>query len=363
MTQMWPPAAPPARRGHSATIRVLVAAVVALLVAGYAAVAYVSRDRWLGGAPTEDRTSVVWTATGPDGVAPSQKDLDRTREVLQGRADDLGDAEVSLDGTTVTVRVAGGGESEVRDLSQPGRLYLRPVIHAIPVQGQPAPRTPARKASAQQITDERDLRQSTDQNVQVLALQFQSTRCGEDLLAGEDDPELPLVTCSQDGQEVYLLDTSFIDGDQIKDSSATFDDQLGQYVIDVEFAEVAAKLWADFTAASIGTQVAFTLDTGVVSAPAIREAIPNGRTQIAGSFTESQAKTLASVLGHGYLPLNLTVESSDVTAGPPAPASIPTRVALAATGLLLTLLVIVTVVYLVVAGRRRPAEVREPEPR
>ena len=65
-----------------------------------------------------------------------------------------------------------------------------------------ARRPPAGEAPrAQRIADEKELRQSSDQQIQILALQFQATRCGEDdVLAGNDDPNLPLITCSQDGK-------------------------------------------------------------------------------------------------------------------------------------------------------------------
>ncbi len=56
-----------------------------------------------------------------------------------------------------------------------------------------------------------------------------------------------------------------------------------------EFKPDAANIWADFTAANVGTQTAFTLDSQVVSAPQIQEAIPGGRTQITGQFTADDA--------------------------------------------------------------------------
>ena len=175
----------------------------------------------------------------------------------------------------------------------------------------PAPGTPDPKADrSQRIKDEQMLRQSTDQNVQVLAMQFQASRCNEDDdLAGNDDPKLPLVTCSQDGREVYLLAPSIIDGEQIANASSGLDQQQGQYVVDVEFKPDGASTWADFTAQNVGTQTAFVLDSEVVSAPAIREAIPGGRTQITGQFTNDSARELANVLKYGSLPLSF--ESSE----------------------------------------------------
>src|SRR3954462_3490347 len=173
----------------------------------------------------------------------------------------------------------------------------------------PAPK-PQEKDLAQRITDEKALRQSTEQQIQILALQFQATRCDEDdVLAGNDDPNLPLVTCSQDGKEVYLLDKSIISGTQIKTADSGLDQQQGRYVVTVEFNSEASKIWADFTAANVGTQTAFVLDSKVVSAPQIQEAIPGGTTQITGQFTADSARELANVLKYGSLPLSF--ESSE----------------------------------------------------
>lgn len=180
-----------------------------------------------------------------------------------------------------------------------------------PAPGAPAPGPQGPKAElAQRIADEKALRQSTQPQIQLLALQFQATRCDQqDVLAGNDDPNLPLVTCSKDHKEVYLLDKSIISGDEIKDASSGLNQQQGEYVVDVTFKEKAADVWATFTAANIGTQTAFVLDSQVVSAPAIQEAIPGGRTQITGHFNASTAKDLANVLKYGSLPLSF--ESSE----------------------------------------------------
>jgi preprotein translocase subunit SecD len=118
-----------------------------------------------------------------------------------------------------------------------------------------------------------------------------------------------LVTCSQDHKEVYLLDKSIISGEQIKGADSGLDQQRGEYVVTVQFNDEASRIWADFTAANVGTQTAFVLDSQVVSAPTIQEAIPGGRTQITGHFTADSARELANVLKYGSLPLSF--ESSE----------------------------------------------------
>ena len=177
---------------------------------------------------------------------------------------------------------------------------------------QPGPPDP-RKDLAERIAKEREWRQSTNKGVQFLALQYEATRCfQEDILAGNDDPDLPLVTCDTQHKQAYLLAPSIISGDQIENASSGMDQHSGGYIVDLQFRSGAANTWADFTAAHIGTQTAFTLDSQVVSAPQIREAIPGGRTQITGGdppFTASSARELANVLKYGSLPLSF--ESSE----------------------------------------------------
>jgi preprotein translocase subunit SecD len=208
-----------------------------------------------------------------------------------------------------------------------------------PGPGSPPPPPQGEPTLAQRISDEKQLRQSTDQQIQILALQFQSTRCGEtDILAGNDDPNLPLITCSQDGQQVYLLDKSIISGEQIENASSGLDQQQGQYVVDLQFKSDASKIWADFTTANVGTQTAFTLDSRVVSAPEIREAIPGGRTQITGDFTESSARELANVLKYGSLPLSFESSEAETVSATLGLTSLRAGLIAGAVGLALVLL-------------------------
>ena len=186
----------------------------------------------------------------------------------------------------------------------------------------------------------------------MLAVKYMAGRCDqEDVLAGNDDPSLPLVTCSHDHKFVYILDKSIISGDQIKTASSGFDQQSAAYIVDLEFKEEAAKTWADFTAANVGTQTAFTLDSQVVSAPQIREAIPGGRTQISGGdppFTSDSAKQLANVLKYGSLPLSF--ESSEAETVSPTLGLTSLRAGLIAGGIGLAMVLLYSLAYYRVLG-------------
>jgi preprotein translocase subunit SecD len=398
-------------------------------------------------------TRVTLTARTPDGSPPSRESLNQAQEIISSRVDGLGvsGSEVVVDGDNLVITVPGNDGNEARNLGQTARLYIRPVIHAIPAGGQqppggtspggpagapgapggpgapglppgmpgmppliapaepdapvtpPTPGEPARPAPpasgapapgepapqprpfpeepaptpspgptpapgqapapapappgppskradlAQRISDEKALRQSGDQQIQLLALQFQATRCNdEDVLAGNDDPNLPLVTCSQDHKQVYLLDKSIISGEQIESASSGLDQQRGEYVVDLQFKSQGADVWANFTAANVGTQTAFTLDSQVVSAPQINEAIPGGRTQITGSFTQDSARQLANVLKYGSLPLSFESSEAQTVSATLGLASL--RAGLIAGGIGLALVLVYSLLYYRVLG-------------
>ena len=113
--------------------------------------------------------------------------------------------------------------------------------------------------------------------------------------------------------------------------------QHGECVVNVQFKDKAAETWANFTAANIGTQTAFVLDSQVVSAPTIQEAIPGGRTQITGHFTNDKAKDLANVLKYGSLPLSFESSEAETVSATLGLASLKAGLIAGAIGLALVL--------------------------
>ena len=146
------------------------------------------------------------------------------------------------------------------------------------------------------------------------------------------------MTCSTDHKQVYLLDKSIISGEQIKNASSGMNNQSGEYVVQVEFKPDAASIWADYTASHVGTQTAFVLDSQVVSAPQIQEAIPGGNTQITGQFNTQTAKELANVLKYGSLPLSFESSEAETVSATLGLTSLRAGLIAGAIGLALVLL-------------------------
>ncbi|MEU6642903.1 protein translocase subunit SecD [Saccharomonospora sp. NPDC046836] len=283
-------------------------------------------------------------------------------------------AEVLLDGSNVVITVPGNEGEQAKTLGRTAKLGFRQVIAAEPAAqtqppqqetGQPpgsgsqTPQTPTPPANggsspaaaqqppspspspqpgsgesltpeervAQEIQAAKAVRQSdallpanpSDQTAVAAAQQAQAAALASltcmpgaaDPLVGNDDPAKALVTCNEDGTEKYVLAPVFLEGTEIQDATSGFNSQRGAWVVNLTFKSAGASTWADFTSANINQRAAFVLDTKVVSAPNITEAIPNGQTEITGQFTQAEAKNLADVLKYGSLPLSFN--SSDAT--------------------------------------------------
>lgn len=335
--------------------RYLLVCVLAALVAAYGVAAFLMREQWAGDVQQE-RTVVTFSAQTADGSPATAEALGEAREIVGERVAALGisGGQVVVDDDVLTVTVPADGDV-AREIGQRGQLYVRPVIHAIAANSAPPPSTPPtapREDLAQRIADEKQLRQSTDQQIQLLALQFQATRCGdEDVLAGNDDPDLPLITCSSDGATVYLLDKSLLNSAALE--AAELDMQRGAYVVKLSFDDVAKQKLAAYTTANDGQEVAITVDTSVDAAPRIRQVINDGQTMITGDFTEAQARALASTLANGPLPFQLTVQSSDTETVAVERGWTLLRIWLVAAGVVLAAAVIGGVGYLISASRHR----------
>ncbi|WP_330256624.1 protein translocase subunit SecD [Nocardia sp. NBC_00565] len=335
-------------------------------------------------------TRVTLTARTPDGSKPSQDSLRQAQTIIENRVNGLGvsGSEVVIDGDNLVITVPGDDGGQAKALATTAKLYIRPVLTAVPAVGgkstpqtpgttgtpgtvpdvtqlnpdgtvptQPTPTTeaaptseatppteatPAAESAPQQrvfpaqappsptptpggltpqeqakkeIADAKATRQSTDPTVQQAAIA--ALDCTKsDPLAGNDDPNLPLVACATDGKEILLLDKSRIDGQEIKNATSGLNQQQARHEVNLEFKSGGSDAWATLTGEYINKRVAFVLDSKVVSAPVVQSGPQQGgRTTISGNFTAASAKELANTLKYGSLPLSFqTSEAETVSA-------------------------------------------------
>lgn len=184
-----------------------------------------------------------------------------------------------------------------------------------------------------------------DPNVQQAALG--ALTCGTDSevgdpLVGNDDPKKPLVACDQEGTAKYLLGPAFLEGTQISDANSAVNPEGVGYVVNLEFESEGSRIWADYTASHVGQQAAFVLDSQVVSAPEIREAISGGSTTISGGgqggFSADEARSLSEVLKYGSLPLSFESSEAETVSATLGLASLRAGLIAGAIGLALVFL-------------------------
>ena len=132
---------------------------------------------------------------------------------------------------------------------------------------------------------------------------------------GLDDPNKPLLACSDTGDALYLLDKTLIAGTQISTASSGQSSQGAGWVVNMTFKSDGYSTWSSYTASHVGTLTAMTLDGQVISAPRIDGAITTPGTEISGSFSQASAASLANSLKFGALPLAFDrAESVNVSA-------------------------------------------------
>ena len=125
-----------------------------------------------------------------------------------------------------------------------------------------------------------------------------------------------VVYLGKDGRTKYVLGPVEVTGDAIKRATAVFATATQTNLetgwrVDFQLTDEGSKVFADVTSRLVSepppkNQLAIVLDRVVISAPRVQSAITGGMGQITGSFTEREAKDLATVLNAGALPVELT---------------------------------------------------------
>jgi preprotein translocase subunit SecD len=285
-------------------------AVFALIVAALYTLVFLTGN----GKPTpklgidlQGGTQVTLTARTTNGKPPSQASLNQARQIIETRVDGMGisGSQVTQDGSNLVITVPGAGGQQAKELGQTAVLNIRKVVPNEVMAAGPSKPVPPPSNLQAAIAQAKATRQSTNPAVQMQALRALNCRA-EDPLEGNDDPNLPLVACNQQGTEKYVMEPAVLPGRDIQTATATPPNpSQGQpgWTVNVQFKNNGPQIWSNFTAQNVNQQAAFVLDTQVVSAPSINGPIPGGSTTISGSFTQQSATNLANILKYGSLPL------------------------------------------------------------
>jgi preprotein translocase subunit SecD len=123
----------------------------------------------------------------------------------------------------------------------------------------------------------------------------------------------------QDEQEVFIMylvnNEPELTGGVITDAMANIDPNSSSPIVSMTMNSEGATDWARITGANIDKRIAIMLDGVVFSAPAVRNKISGGRSQIEGMANMEEAKLLEIVLKAGALPAPVDI-LEERTVGP-----------------------------------------------
>lgn len=116
-----------------------------------------------------------------------------------------------------------------------------------------------------------------------------------------------------DGSYVYKTptgdtETVLMDGSYIKSAEAQVyksDSGTSQYVVSLVFTDAGAEKFGEITTEYVNQTISIWMDDIMLSAPTVNAAITDGKAQIEGDFTASEATDLAEKINAGALPFQL----------------------------------------------------------
>ena len=228
------------------------------------------------------------------------------------------DAQISVSsGSNIIVSLPGTPtQKTINDVRSSAKMDFRPVLvtAAAPTStaGEKGAYTPPASLAttpSASPTNGSDLAQITP----ALQNLYDNYRCGQDESNRTAAASKPLVTCSVDGSDKFLLGPIEVEGTHIATASSGLT-TTGQWAVNLSFDGTGTKQFADVSTRLAGltgaqNRFAIVLDGKVIEAPGVDNAITNGDAQITGGFTQDSAKALADQLRFGALPVNFKVQS------------------------------------------------------
>ena len=273
-------------------------------------------------------TQVILAPIGDGGKAVTSDQLSQTVRIIRQRVDGFGVAESSVTtqgsgaSAKIVVSIPGVTSSEVVDqLKNTAKLNFRQVLAVTAGKPVPAATTkPGKKPKPAPTVPASWLVppiQTSNPNDPKFVKIFQALDCdklGASKNGTIDNEKQYLITCDQDHAAKYLLAPAELTGTDIKNATAGLPQQgAGAYEISLVLTTSGGNKFADTTKRLAKekqpmNQFGIVLDSVVISAPRVNEAILGGNAVITGNFTAESAKILAQELKFGALPVTLVID-------------------------------------------------------
>ena len=129
----------------------------------------------------------------------------------------------------------------------------------------------------------------------------------------------PLIALKKKSEKYGpLLSSETINGERVVRNARQDVDQNNRIVVNMSMDSKATEEWRKITRAAVDNQnvkmtfIAIVLDDFIYSYPRVAVEIPNGESEISGSFTIEEAKVLATVLNSGNLDARVDIVQSEI---------------------------------------------------
>ena len=105
-----------------------------------------------------------------------------------------------------------------------------------------------------------------------------------------------------------------LEGDQVASASPQLDQQSSEVAVSLTLKRDGARAWGQLTEKAYPTRksIAIELDGEVVSAPHVQAVMKDGRSQITGDFSATEAQDFANILQVGKLPAKIEIIEENV---------------------------------------------------
>ncbi len=270
-------------------------------------------------------TQIMLTPVVTAGVSVKPEQLVQAVDIIRQRVDSTGasESQVYTSGNNIIVAIPGvPDDSTLALIKSSAKLDFRAVLVASAGTATAASKigsAPKIATSSAAPANPSDLNWvSKDLQKKYLALDCskQFRKPGQ-----VDDPKKPLVTCSRDLSEKYILGPVELDGSALSDAqsgnvSGANGAVTNQYCVNLTFNADGGKKFGDITSRLYPlkdprNRFAVTIDGYVLTAPTTNSVITGGQAQITGNFDAKSSKTLADQLKYGSLPINFNVQSQE----------------------------------------------------
>ena len=96
-----------------------------------------------------------------------------------------------------------------------------------------------------------------------------------------------------------------LEGSHVKSSNPAYNNETGEYIVQLSFDEVGSKAFEEATEKMAGKQMAILMDDTVISAPLVKNKISGGECMIDGMKNSQEAKDLSDKINAGALPFSM----------------------------------------------------------